>query len=190
MTMSNKNGSGNELEDSSAEASPKLYWSQLESKDWRLYAAASHEGLCFVGSEGAALAELKDWAKARMPESHLVRDDAFMKPYLEELSQYLLGDRETFEMAIHLKGTPFQEKVWAALQAIPYGETHTYSDIAERIERPSAVRAVGAALGANPLLITVPCHRVIGKDGFLTGYRGGLEMKKKLLQLEKGAARG
>ena len=166
-----------------------LYWSLLEHGHWSLYAAASENGLCFVGSESADFEELNNWARARMPKHSLVRDDQFMAPYLAEITEYLEGSRLRFDMDLHFQGTPFQEKVWTALQAIPYGQTHTYSDIAEQIGRPSAVRAVGAAIGANPILITIPCHRVIGKDGFLTGYRGGIEMKKKLLELEKGAAR-
>jgi len=75
--------------------------------------------------------------------------------------------------------------VWKALNEIPYGQTKTYSDIAHSINKPAAVRAVGAAIGANPILLAVPCHRIVGKNGTLTGYRGGLEMKKKLLELEK-----
>ena len=84
-----------------------------------------------------------------------------------------------------LHGTPFQQSVWKALQEIPYGQTVSYSDIAERIEKPNAVRAVGTAIGANPVLIIVPCHRVIAKSGKLSGFRAGLEMKEQLLGLEK-----
>ena len=92
--------------------------------------------------------------------------------------------RETFTFPIDAYGTEFQLSVWNTVREIPYGETYSYSEIAERIQSPNAVRAVGAAVGANPLLITIPCHRVIGKDGKLTGFRGGLEMKKALLKLE------
>ena len=84
-----------------------------------------------------------------------------------------------------LHGTPFQMAVWEALRKIPFGVTVSYTDIAERIGKPSSVRAVGTAIGANPVLITVPCHRVIAKSGKLTGYRGGLDMKEQLLGLEK-----
>ncbi|MDM8102298.1 methylated-DNA--[protein]-cysteine S-methyltransferase [Oceanobacillus oncorhynchi] len=84
-----------------------------------------------------------------------------------------------------LKGTAFQESVWEALQHIPYGETVSYMNIAEKIEKPKAVRAVGAAIGANPVMILVPCHRVIAKDGKLTGFRGGIPMKESLLELER-----
>nr|WP_286168732.1 methylated-DNA--[protein]-cysteine S-methyltransferase [Roseburia sp. 1XD42-34] len=95
------------------------------------------------------------------------------------------GKRQKFELDVDLYGTAFQQKVWQALQQIPFGKTVTYSDIAESIEKPQAVRAVGAAIGANPIFIIVPCHRVIGKNGALTGFRGGLDMKKRLLLFEK-----
>jgi len=94
------------------------------------------------------------------------------------------GQRKNFTAAITLHGTAFQQSVWQALLEIPHGETVSYSDIAERIGNPKAVRAVGTAIGANPMLIIVPCHRVIGKNGSLTGFRGGLEMKIQLLDLE------
>lgn len=102
-----------------------------------------------------------------------------------ELDEYFQGLRKTFDIPLRLQGTPFQKKVWAALQAIPYGETRSYKDIAEAIGHPKAYRAVGMANNANPVFIIVPCHRVIGADGSLTGYGGGLPMKKALLSLEK-----
>lgn len=101
-----------------------------------------------------------------------------MAEYAEQLQAYLNGKRTHFSFPVDLAGTPFQLAVWKALSEIPYGSTCSYSDIAEHIEKQAAVRAVGAAIGANPLLMVVPCHRVIGKSGQLTGYRGGLDMKK------------
>src|SRR5690606_13042195 len=106
-------------------------------------------------------------------------------PYRQELVEYITGQRITFRMATELRGTPFQSAVWQALSRIPYGETATYADIAIQLGKPSAARAVGAAIGANPVLIAIPCHRVIGKNGALTGYRGGLAMKTELLRLEQ-----
>lgn len=102
-----------------------------------------------------------------------------------ELDEYFQGRRKTFDFPCHTQGTAFQEKVWAALREIPYGETRSYRDIAEAIGHPKAYRAVGMANNANPLFIIIPCHRVIGADGSLTGYGGGLSMKKALLMLEK-----
>lgn len=101
-----------------------------------------------------------------------------------QLDQYFAGQRRQFELRLAPRGTAFQQQVWQALQAIPYGRTCSYSELAARIERPQAVRAVGTANGANPISIIVPCHRVIGRDGSLTGYAGGLPRKQLLLELE------
>lgn len=162
-----------------------IYWSLLSIEGWNMYVAATDEGLCFVGSQDQPLDELTQWVNARYPGSSLLRDDAKLRPYVAELAEYLQGKRELFTVPITFHGTPFQEAVWHALSDIPYGQTKSYSDIAQHIQKPASVRAVGAAIGANPILITVPCHRVIGKNGALTGYRGGLDMKTMLLQLEK-----
>lgn len=102
-----------------------------------------------------------------------------------QLDAYFAGTRREFDFPCRLRGTPFQEKVWAALRQIPYGETRSYRDIAEAIGHPRAFRAVGMANHANPILIAIPCHRVIGADGSLVGYGGGLAMKKALLALEE-----
>ena len=101
-----------------------------------------------------------------------------------QLNEYFAGKRHSFDLPLSPVGTAFQKSVWAALKAIPYGELRTYRDIAESLDNPKAVRAVGAANGRNPLPIVVPCHRVIGSDGSLTGFAGGLEAKKVLLGLE------
>ena len=98
--------------------------------------------------------------------------------------QYFNGERSQFTLPLDLKGTVFQISVWQQLLNIPFGETVAYSYIAEKINNPKAVRAVGRAIGQNPLTVVIPCHRVIGKNGTLTGFRGGLEMKKVLLSLE------
>lgn len=102
----------------------------------------------------------------------------------QQLTEYFAGKRRAFELSLAPKGTVFQHQVWQALSAMKFGEVCSYSDIANGINRPKAVRAVGAANGANPIAIIVPCHRVIGKSGKLTGYAYGLEMKQFLLELE------
>lgn len=167
---------------------PTLYWSLLQFRNWKFYIAATSKGLVFVGSQNKPIEELFEWANKRLPGSLLVEDDEMLEPYAVEIIQYLEGKRETFSVPFDYIGTPFQLAVWQALCDIPYGQTKSYSDIANAINKPAAVRAVGAAIGANPVLITVPCHRVIGKNGTLTGYRGGLEMKTLLLDLEKRAS--
>ncbi|MBT2640053.1 methylated-DNA--[protein]-cysteine S-methyltransferase [Bacillus sp. ISL-39] len=167
---------------------PTLYWSLLKFKDWNFYMALTSKGLVFVGSQNKPFEELFEWAKKRFPGSSLVEDDEKLEPYAVEITQYLEGKRNNFTVPFEYVGTQFQLAVWNALCEIPYGQTKSYSDIANDINKPTAVRAVGTAIGANPVLITVPCHRVIGRNGSLTGYRGGLEMKTLLLDLEKRAS--
>ncbi len=104
----------------------------------------------------------------------------------QQLSEYFTNKRQVFELPLEQNGTAFQNQVWQALLTIPYGQVASYADIAQRINNPKAVRAVGAANGKNPISIIVPCHRVIGANGTLTGYAGGLERKQWLLQHESG----
>ena len=110
--------------------------------------------------------------------------DPVLSSCASQLEEYFAGERDTFDLPLAAGGTEFQRAVWAALADIPYGELRSYRDIATAIDKPAAVRAVGAANGRNPLPIVVPCHRVIGSDGSLTGFAGGLEAKTRLLQLE------
>ena len=102
-----------------------------------------------------------------------------------QLQEYFSGQRTEFDFPYELRGTQFQKRVWAALETIPYGQTCTYGDIARRVGSPNAVRAVGTANGKNPMWIVVPCHRVVGANGTLTGYAGGIDMKRRLLELEQ-----
>lgn len=103
-----------------------------------------------------------------------------------QLGEYFAAERVTFDIPLTMKGTEFERSVWQALQEIPYGETVSYGEIAKRVGQPSAARAVGLANGRNPIAVVVPCHRVIGANGTLTGYGGGLERKRLLLELEQG----
>lgn len=112
------------------------------------------------------------------------RDDAAFAAARAELGEYLAGQRKSFDVPLSLHGTDFQQRVWRALLDVPYGQTITYAQLAERIGRPGAYHPVGAAVGMNPISIFVPCHRALGSDGRLTGYAGGIDRKVKLLQLE------
>ena len=112
------------------------------------------------------------------------RDDAALPAVREQLAAYFAGERTAFDVPLELRGTAFQQRVWAALRAIPYGQTWTYGELAARIGAPAASRAVGLANGRNPVSIVVPCHRVVGASGSLTGYAGGVERKRALLDLE------
>jgi O-6-methylguanine DNA methyltransferase len=112
-----------------------------------------------------------------------------MRPYVDQLEEYFAGQRREFTFPLDLRGTDFQLACWRALLAIPYGETRSYADIARAVGKPNAFRAVGMANNRNPIAIVVPCHRVIASDGTLCGYGGGLDVKRKLLELE-GALSG
>jgi methylated-DNA-[protein]-cysteine S-methyltransferase len=117
------------------------------------------------------------------------RDDKAFSDAVEQLEEYFAGERREFDFDLDLVGTTFQRRVWETLLTIPYGETSSYGQIAEQIGSPGAFRAVGLANGRNPIGIIVPCHRVIGANGSLTGYGGGLERKRILLELERGQTR-
>ncbi|MBT9513416.1 MAG: methylated-DNA--[protein]-cysteine S-methyltransferase [Acidovorax sp.] len=145
--------------------------------------AASPKGLCGVWFEGQRhepsrlLHGNSAWAEAA--------DHALLQQATHQLQQYLRGERDGFDLPLDLSGgTPFQQEVWHALLAIGRGGTCTYGHLSEQLGRPRAVRAVGAAVGRNPLSVVVPCHRVLGADGSLTGYAGGLDRKAALLTLE------
>jgi methylated-DNA-[protein]-cysteine S-methyltransferase len=113
------------------------------------------------------------------------RDDAAVRFVAEQLDQYGRGERTRFDLPLAAPGTPFQREVWAALVAIPFGDTVSYGALAARLGRPLASRAVGRANATNPIALVVPCHRVIGASGALTGYAGGLELKRALLEFER-----
>ena len=119
-----------------------------------------------------------------IPEGERNDRNALLVEAVRQLRTYCAGELREFQLPLDMQGTEFQKRVWRQLESIPYGETRSYSQIAEAIGSPQAVRAVGAANGANPIAIVVPCHRVIGAGGKLVGYGGGLPLKKRLLELE------
>jgi methylated-DNA-[protein]-cysteine S-methyltransferase len=137
-------------------------------------------GEILVAKEGNAVVEIR--FRAGVIDGR--RDDRAVADVAAQLQQYFRGERRAFDLPLAPRGTEFQQLVWSALQRIPYGETRSYSDIAREIGRPAAVRAVGAANGANPIPIVIPCHRVVGSNGSLTGFGGGIETKRWLLALE------
>lgn len=115
-------------------------------------------------------------------------DDPLLQRAARQVGEYFAGKRKAFDLPLDLsRGTPFQQQVWRSLAQVPYGETTSYTTMAAQLGRPRAVRAVGAAIGRNPMCVILPCHRVLGADGSLTGYAGGLDRKRKLLALEAGA---
>ena len=155
----------------------EILYTIVESPLGEIFLARNDEGLtCISFQEGTrALRPEVHWRKA---------NDAFNEERIQ-LAEYFNGALFEFDLALAPEGTPFQREAWRALHSIPYGETATYGEQARRIGRPSASRAVGAANGQNPLPIVIPCHRVVGANGKLTGYGGGLRFKEALLALER-----
>jgi methylated-DNA-[protein]-cysteine S-methyltransferase len=140
-------------------------------------------------AEDGALAGLYMDGQRHLPArgSFGERDDTVLPAAREQLSAYFARELEVFDVALAPRGTPFQVAVWAALREVPYGATCTYGELAAAVGRPTAVRAVGMANGRNPVCLVVPCHRVVGAGGALTGYAGGVERKQFLLDLERSA---
>ncbi len=128
---------------------------------------------------------LADHQRCPAPSKDWSEHNEVLEPVCRQLGEYFAGERSEFDVPMRLEGTPFQVEVWGALRSIPYGTTASYADIARAVGRPSAVRAVGAANGRNPISIIVPCHRVIGADGTLTGYGWGVDRKAWLLAHER-----
>ena len=120
----------------------------------------------------------------RKSEVAWIKDGSTFKNTVDQLEAFFAGERKSFDLNLSVMGTPFRKSVWSALMDIPYGETWSYSELANHIGRPNACRAVGSANGMNPIPIIIPCHRVIGSNGSLTGFGGGLKTKKFLLELE------
>ena len=135
-------------------------------------------------SDGKHLTAIEWEQRQAIDPDDTEKTDPALSACAKQLREYFAGERRSFDLPLSPTGTDFQKNVWAALKAIPYGKLRSYRDIAESLDNPKAVRAVGAANGRNPIPIVVPCHRVIGSDGSLTGFAGGLEAKKVLLKLE------
>lgn len=158
-----------------------ISYTEMESPIGKLRLAGNEKGLrqlSFVSGQHTR-AVAKEW----------VRDEKPFKEATRQLRAYFRGELKEFDLALEMQGTDFQKSVWNELRKIPYGETRSYGQVAKRIGNPKAMRAVGAANGQNPIAIIVPCHRVIGSSGSLTGFGGGMDCKKRLLELEKGQIR-
>jgi O-6-methylguanine DNA methyltransferase len=163
-----------------------LYWSSAPSPYGACVVIATNDGICWAGTPGAAAGEGFTWVRRHLQVEHFAEGEknAHLEQAMDELRRYLAGERVQFSCPLDLHGTAFQIAVWEELFRIPYGQTRSYAEIAKAIGRPKAIRAVGAANGANPVAIIVPCHRVIGSNGALTGYGGGIPTKQWLLSLE------
>ena len=153
-----------------------MYYCYLNSPIGDLLLAGDDDGLGLIGFPQGKM--------RHDPEPDWIFNEKPFAAVRQQLEEYFAGERKDFDLPLHLSGTDFQVQVLQELQRIPYGETTSYGDIAKRIGRPKAMRAVGAANGRNPIPIIVPCHRVIGSSGDLTGFGGGLDTKEALLRLE------
>jgi len=161
-----------------------IAYARMGSPVGPVWVATTRTGICTVGLGAGQPEDFFTWLSRHIAPEPPREDPEALALALTQLREYFSRVRHEFDLPLDVRGTAFQKAVWAEVVHIPYGATTTYGEIAQRIERPGAARAVGAAVGANPLPILVPCHRVIGAGGSLTGYGGGLEVKAALLRLE------
>ena len=169
----------------SATSRSRLAWARMDSPVGPILVAADRQGLRAVALAGnRPLDEVLEALRRDLPGRDWVRDPAPVQEALDQLRAYFAGRLTRFALRLAPEGTAFQKRVWRALVRIPYGETRTYGQVARAVGRPEAARAVGQACHRNPLAIVIPCHRVVGADGRLTGYAPGLDMKRALLELE------
>jgi AraC family transcriptional regulator of adaptative response/methylated-DNA-[protein]-cysteine methyltransferase len=164
----------------------RIGYTLTDSPLGRLLVAATESGVCMVclGDDDASLeAELRH----DFPEAEIERDTLVLEAWVEALVDFIRGEEPHPDLPLDVRGTAFQRRVWRELMAIPRGDTLTYGEIAERIGKPKAARAVGRACATNPVSLVVPCHRAVGANGSLTGYRWGKDRKQALLESEKEA---
>ncbi|WCN37321.1 methylated-DNA--[protein]-cysteine S-methyltransferase [Aneurinibacillus uraniidurans] len=165
---------------------PEMYYTVYHSPLGPITLAATQKGLCLVefGEGDSVILSLKRWAKKWLRTESVLHAPELFVDVIRQLDEYFAGVRREFDISLDVYGTEFQKIVWEQLRCIPYGETRSYKDIALAINAAKAVRAIGGANNKNPLSIFIPCHRVIGSNGALVGYGGGLDIKESLLQLE------
>ena len=156
-----------------------IHYAQWDSKLGMFHFAATDESLLAIGYDS-------NWPRIRasLADELVEEENPLIEFAIAQVEEYLAGDRRDFELPLEPRGTPFQKSVWRSLEKIPFGTTLTYGEQAVRLRKPSAVRAVGTANGRNPISIVIPCHRVVGSSGHLTGYAGGIDVKRRLLELE------
>jgi methylated-DNA-[protein]-cysteine S-methyltransferase len=162
----------------------RFAYARVDSPVGPVWVAKTEAGICAVRLGAGQPEGLFTWLSKRIDPDPPREDPKALAPALTQLREYFSCTRHEFDLPLDIRGTPFQQAVWAEVSRIPYGTTTTYGEIARRIGHPRAARAVGGASSANPLPIIVPCHRVVGAGGALTGYGAGLATKAMLLQLE------
>jgi methylated-DNA-[protein]-cysteine S-methyltransferase len=164
--------------------SENVWLGTVDTSLGRFGAALTEQGLCCLMFPRAGISACTAWVRRHVPGARIAPANGRLDRLAEELNGYLAGEVRDFSLPLDLRGTPFQLAVWEAVANIPYGATRSYGEIAKLVGQPSDARAVGAANAANPVPIVVPCHRVIGSHGGLTGYGGGIDVKWRLLELE------
>jgi methylated-DNA-[protein]-cysteine S-methyltransferase len=165
---------------------PNIYYSDMETPIGHMTLASTKKGLCWMDFNygDTVLRALERWSRRYFLTDQMQRDDLALREVKDQLEQYFNTEQSNFTCELDLMGTSFQKLVWNSLLEIPYGEVRTYKEVAQAIGAPKAVRAVGGANNKNSIPIIIPCHRVIGSNGALVGYGGGLHIKEQLLQLE------
>ncbi|MDK2918617.1 MAG: methylated-DNA-[protein]-cysteine S-methyltransferase [Candidatus Petromonas sp.] len=165
----------------------KVYYSTHDTVFGKMFLASTDIGLCTVSFLDKDLNKHINWLKKHFSQASIIEDTERNMEALNQLQQYFSGKRKVFDLKLHLLGTEFQRKVWNILTEIEFGEIWTYKDIAIRLGDVKKSRAVGGAVGKNPIGVIIPCHRVIGSNGKLTGFSapGGIQLKKRLLELEQ-----
>jgi O-6-methylguanine DNA methyltransferase len=163
-----------------------VYYGEFAHRLGCIRIATTDRGLVQVGLPSETSEKFSAWLKANLPQASVEQAEPKTREVFQQLSEYFSGKRKVFTVELDLRGTEFQLKVWKAIHEIPYGQTISYGELARRIGFSDGARAVGAATGSNPIAIIVPCHRVVGSNGSLTGFGGGLPMKEFLLNLESG----
>ncbi|HEX6923334.1 MAG TPA: methylated-DNA--[protein]-cysteine S-methyltransferase [Bacillales bacterium] len=166
---------------------PFIFYGEMASPIGPLTVVSTAKGVCKLefGSVDENMPNVHAWTKRHFLKSEMVRDEDQVAPVVQELDEYFRGERFYFDLPLVLQGTTFQKRVWETLRQIPHGETRSYKEIAQLMKAGKAVRAVGNANNKNPLPILIPCHRVIGSNGSLVGYGGGVDKKQYLLEIEK-----
>jgi O-6-methylguanine DNA methyltransferase len=159
-------------------------YARMESQLGVIWVASTQEGVCKISLGVDQSGTFLGWLSRHIGMAQPREEPQLMAGVISQLSEYFYGSRRVFDLPLDVRGTAFQKGVWSQVAHIPYGATATYGGIAELLGKPKASRAVGAALGANPLPIVIPCHRVVGVGGSLTGFGAGLDVKEALLRLE------
>lgn len=165
---------------------PYIYFSEMNSPIGLLTIGKTEKGICFIefGSIKKTCSSIDNWLKKKLMNVELEESHEELLPAIQQLEEYFRKERTQFDLPLDLLGTKFQSMVWSRVKEIPYGSTKSYKQIAMEIGAPKAVRAIGGANNQNPVPIIIPCHRVIGSNGAMVGYGGGLDKKEYLLTLE------